>query len=200
MAQRTRSIGLALVAFAISSQSGPAGATTPRVSPLAPNSAAAISADKHRVADIKRVKAHVSRAAISTEDVSQIKFQEYYVDWSGWMADVADRWSFVFNTESLGGKFQTCGPALVQFTCFRDGTIGEISIERSSGDSICDHEQISALKDCVPLPAFPAGSRKQSVTLLYVWDYASKSRIVKQVKPQSQSQNIERISVTGKTM
>lgn len=159
-----------------------------------------MTADKHRVAAIKRTKAHVTRAAISTEDVSQIKFQEYYVDWSGWMAEVADRWSFVFNTESLGGKFQTCGQALVQFTCFRDGSIGEISIERSSGDTICDHEQVTALKECVPLPAFPVGSRKDSVTLLYVWDYASKSRIVKQVRPRTEAPTLERISVTGKTM
>ncbi len=177
-------------------------AYTPTASPLAPiNRNARCGTDKQAL-DARKAAARVARAAICTEDLSQIKFQEYYVDWSTWMSEVGDRWSIVFNSAYNNGKFRTDGAAFVQFTCKRDGTISDVLMEKSSGDRLCDRGQMEALVSCMPLPAFPVGSAKDSVTMLYVWEYGRKVRIAKPVKavPRAHSNNVQRITITGKLM
>lgn len=181
----------------------PAGAAlVPSSTPLAPVSRNVRGAES-KITVSKRKTARVSAAAICTEDLSQIKFQEYYVDWSGWMSEVGDRWANVFNSAYNRGKFHTDGTAFVQFTCKPDGSITEISIARSSGDLVCDRSQIEALVNCMPLPAFPVGSQKKTVTMLYVWEYGQTRAIAKKpAKPAHKAQQpaVQRITITGKLM
>lgn len=153
----------------------------------------------------KRKVASISHAAICTEDMFEIKFQEYSVNWSPWMVEVANRWTTVFNAAVDSGKFQTSGPMFVQFTCNRDGSVRDVWIERSSGDRQCDLTQLKALEHCVPLPEFPKASRKKSVTLMYVWQYAGErkapiSRTVRQASKPSTPSLPARISITGKLL
>jgi TonB family protein len=195
-----------VLAFALGGFSPAAqAAVTPTISPLAPIKRSAQSNAARTIA-VKQQTARVARAAICTEDISQIKFQEYYVDWSLWMDEVGSRWSAVFNSAYNRGKFHADGLAFVQFTCKADGSITEVSLEKSSGDPMCDRSQIEALVNCMPLPAFPVGSAKKSVTMMYVWEYGQNGHFVKakaaaakpaqkRIVPQS-----ERVSITGKLM
>ncbi len=195
------SLVLAMLLVGLSSTVANA-AYTPTASPLAPINRNSKSASDKLALDARKAAARVARAAICTEDLSQIKFQEYYVDWSTWMSEVGNRWSVVFNSAYNDGKFRTEGAAFVQFTCRRDGTISDISMEKSSGDTLCDRGQMEALVNCMPLPAFPIGSAKDSVTMLYVWEYGRKVRIAKPVKsvPHANSNTVQRITISGKLM
>lgn len=178
-----------------------AGAAPISVAPLAP--AQSTSTDDSQTFSLQKVKAHISRAAICTEDLSQISFSEYSVDWTTWMNDVAGRWTSVFNRAYTNGKFRPDGPAFVQFTCNNDGTIKEVSILSGSGDAMCDQKQIEALAECLPLPQFPVATKKDCVTLLYVWDYGVDKRSIAKhhAKPtHTPIVNQERISITGRTM
>jgi TonB family protein len=150
-------------------------------------------------------KARIAQAAICTEDISQISFGEYTVDWANWMTEVAGRWAIVFNNAYSAGKFRPDGPAFVQFTCNNDGSVSSVQVLSSSGDSCCDQTQIETLKNCMPLPQFPAGCKKKNITLLYVWDYGvdfrtAMKRQKKQTTKRSAPIDQQRISITGKTM
>lgn len=182
-------------------------AVTPTASPLAPVNRSTTDSDSVRRVSAKATTARLARAAICTEDISQIKFQEYYVDWSLWMSEVGDRWSTVFNSGYAAGKFHTDGPAFVQFTCKADGSISEIALAKSSGDMMCDRSQMEALVNCMPLPAFPVGSARKTVTLLYVWEYGRAGHFVKTAakpaqpaKPRTTMPDSYRMSITGKLM
>lgn len=209
MRQAVHSLVLSLT-FAIAAALCPTAnaAMTPTTSPVAPiqrNGHAAENA--HRIT-AKANAARLARAAICTEDISQIKFQEYYVDWSVWMNEVGDRWSTVFNSAYNNGKFHTDGAAFVQFTCKADGSITDIVIAKGSGDRMCDRSQVEALVNCMPLPAFPVGSARKSVTLLYVWEYGQRGHIAKAASKATPAPTHTRVtmpdsyhmSVTGKLM
>jgi TonB family protein len=178
-------------------------AITPTASPVAPITRNSVHNDSAKRLGAKAHTARVARAAICTEDISQIKFQEYYVDWTLWMSEVGERWTTVFNAGYNSGRFHTDGPAFVQFTCKADGSISEIALAKSSGDSMCDRGQIEALVNCMPLPAFPIGSAKKTVTLMYVWEYGQPGHFVRTAqKQQPVRTNLDgmRTSITGKLM
>lgn len=201
--QAAFSLVLALSLTAIPTASN--AALTPSTSPLAPIARNGKTEARTQLASSKRISARVARAAICTEDLSQIKFSEYYVDWSLWMNEVADRWSNVFNAGYSSGRIHADGPAFVEFTVKRDGSISEIALHKSSGDMLCDRGQIEALVNCMPLPAFPVGSRKQSVTLLYVWEYTGQpaARVTKPIAkatPKHRQAEPTRITISGKLM
>ncbi len=181
--------------------------------PLSPASADVQVADAgvmaQRCRAMRAFKARISHAAICTEDVSQISFSEYTVDWTSWMNEVANRWSLVFNAGFPNGKFQPDGPGAIQFTCNSDGSIKNLVILTGSGDIVCDKTQVEALKNCVPLPQFPAACKKDNVTLLYVWDYgvdvrAAMKRVAAKQKvaraKHTQIMDSAQISVSGKSM
>ena len=94
------------------------------------------------------------------------------VDWSSWVSQLADCWyEKLLALEKQSGKhFRTLRPARIKFTCYADGTIGQISIYRSCGIAAYDKMQIEALKQTAPLSAFPAGSKRKSRTLLQGWE------------------------------
>ena len=209
MRQAVHSLVLSLT-FAIVAAFAPTAnaALTPSTSPVAPIQRNGHAAENARRINAKANAARLARAAICTEDIAQIKFQEYYVDWSVWMNEVGDRWSTVFNSAYNNGKFHTDGPAFVQFTCKADGTITDMVLAKGSGDLMCDRSQLAALANCVPLPAFPVGSARKCVTMLYVWEYGHRGHIAKAaLKPATAPARTHvtmpdsyRMSVTGKLM
>jgi hypothetical protein len=98
--------------------------------------------------------------------------QEYAVDWSGWIAKLADRWYYVLrmNEEVVGNEFVTARPALIQFTCYNNGQIGNMFLKQSSGNPAYDRLQMIALMQAAPLHAFPQGTHRTSITLVQGWE------------------------------
>ncbi|MBS1953878.1 MAG: TonB C-terminal domain-containing protein [Cyanobacteria bacterium SZAS-4] len=98
--------------------------------------------------------------------------QEYAVDWSGWIARLADRWYYVLrmNEEVVGNEFVTARPALIQFTCYNNGQIGNMVLKQTSGNPAYDRLQMIALMQAAPLPAFPQGTHRTSITLVQGWE------------------------------
>lgn len=98
--------------------------------------------------------------------------QEYQVDWAPWVANLATRWyQNLRGTEELFGLcFQTPKPALIQFTCYADGHIGNVILKQSSGVIAYDKIQIVSLAHVQPLPPFPRGTQRKSITLLQGWE------------------------------
>ncbi len=119
-----------------------------------------------------------TRAAALQAQASQVQndapgaFMSEQVDWSRWVSLMADRWFYVLrNAESqLGVQFMTSRPALIQFTCYADGTIGNIVLRQSSGVPAYDRLQVASLLQAVPTPPFPAGTRRSSITLVQGWE------------------------------
>ncbi|HEY9715263.1 MAG TPA: TonB C-terminal domain-containing protein [Chroococcales cyanobacterium] len=97
---------------------------------------------------------------------------EYNVDWSGWMGKVADRWYYVLQTaeETFNCEFVTARPALVQFTIWSNGQISDVSLKQSSGNAIYDQLQMVALINAGPMPRFPAGTKRNAITLVQGWE------------------------------
>ena len=109
----------------------------------------------------------------STSDSDPRSFlKEKNVDWSGWVSQLADRWYYVLRSheESAGVQFITQRAALFEFTCYADGRIGNLTLKQSSGNEIYDHMQVVALMQTAPLPPFPAGTKRTSITLLQGWE------------------------------
>lgn len=98
--------------------------------------------------------------------------QEYNVDWSRWISAEADRWYYTLKSTEmfLGMRFTTVRPAMIEFTCYADGTIGNVSLKQSSGIPIYDRLQIEALLATMPTPPFPAGTQRTRVTLCQGWE------------------------------
>jgi hypothetical protein len=110
--------------------------------------------------------------ADNNEPVDKSYLQEYAVDWSGWIAKLADRWYYVLklHEESVGATFVTQRPALIQFTCYSNGMIGNLMLRQTSGDSDYDQLQMVALMQTAPLPPFPQGTFRSSITLVQGWE------------------------------
>jgi hypothetical protein len=96
----------------------------------------------------------------------------YSVDWSQWVTQLADRWFFnLKRLETMTGRdFHSPRAAQIRFTCYPDGTIGNISLEQSSGVPTYDQLQIQALVQTMPVHPFPHGTLRKSVTLVQGWE------------------------------
>lgn len=105
-------------------------------------------------------------------EIDKSYLQEYAVDWSGWIARLADRWYYVLrmNEEVVGNEFITARPALIQFTCYSNGQIGNMALKQTSGNPAYDRLQMIALMQAAPLPAFPQGTHRSSITLVQGWE------------------------------
>gem|GEM_PF-1924474 len=127
---------------------------------------------------------------------------EIGVDWSHWVSTLADRWYFnLKNMEFRSGKFfRTVRPALIKFTCYRSGTVGNIALRQSCGVPAYDQMQIEALKRCMPLPPFPEGSRRMSYSLLQGWECHPRQAGEKDFKPGSYGKNfpVERVPLKSR--
>lgn len=106
------------------------------------------------------------------DDTPGAFLNEYNIDWSRWVGVVADRWFYVLrNSEyALGVQFVTARPALIQFTCYADGSIGNIMLKQTSGVAAYDRLQVASLMRAVPTPPFPPGTKRRSITLVQGWE------------------------------
>lgn len=97
---------------------------------------------------------------------------EYNVNWGAWVGSLADRWFYILRSAeyALGVQFACPRPALIQFTCYADGTIGNVSLKQSSGVPAYDRLQIEALLAAAPIPPFPSGTKRTSITLVQGWE------------------------------
>ncbi len=97
--------------------------------------------------------------------------EEYNVNWSPWVAHLASHWHEILRgcEEVLAMQFHTARPALIQFTCYADGHIGNVILRQSSGIPVYDRLQIASLMEVRPLP-FPPGTVRKSVTLIQGWE------------------------------
>ncbi|MBX9687248.1 MAG: TonB C-terminal domain-containing protein, partial [Candidatus Obscuribacterales bacterium] len=84
----------------------------------------------------------------------------------------AGRWhrNLRYAERMTGLKFQTPRPALIQFSCYADGSIRNVVLRQSSGVPAYDRLQIAALMQTAPLAPFPQGTVKRSITLLQGWE------------------------------
>ncbi len=98
--------------------------------------------------------------------------EDYSVNWSPWMGVLAHRWfgNLQYAEDASGLRFHTLRPALIQFTCYADGHIGNIVLKQSSGIAYYDRLQVATLLAAVPLPPFPPGSERKSLTLVQGWE------------------------------
>jgi hypothetical protein len=97
---------------------------------------------------------------------------EYGVDWSSWMSVVADRWYFQLRRLEAQSpyEFYTDGPAQIEFTCYPNGQVGNITLRRSCGVPMYDRMQIDALLAAAPMPLFPKGTQRVSYTMCQGWE------------------------------
>jgi hypothetical protein len=111
-------------------------------------------------------------AAKESDMAAEVRMREYNVDWAAWIAKMADRWYFVLKGyEDLAHvHFVTVRPALIQFTCYSNGALGNIMLKQSSGNPAYDRLQMIALMQAVPVPQFPYGTKRQSITLVQGWE------------------------------
>ena len=97
---------------------------------------------------------------------------EYNVAWAPWIAALASVWynNLRFHEASYGAQFHTLRPALIQFTCYADGHIGNVVLRQSSGIPVYDQLQVVALLQAAPLAPFPKGTAKSNITLVQGWE------------------------------
>lgn len=125
------------------------------------------------------------------ESDGTVSHGETGVDWSKWVSTLADRWYWnLKNMEYRSAKvFRTARPALIHFTCYRNGTISNIYLRQTCGVPAYDQMQIEALKRCVPLAPFPEGSIRQSYSLLQGWECHPKVAGEQDFQPGSYGKN-----------
>lgn len=112
----------------------------------------------------------------SPDDDRPNSFQEEYnVSWAPWMAHLSSNWHEILKgcEEVLAMQFHTVRPALIQFTCYADGHIGNVILRQSSGIPVYDRLQIASLMEVRLLP-FPQGTVRKSVTLIQGWESHTK--------------------------
>lgn len=101
---------------------------------------------------------------------------EYDVDWSSWISQMAARWHY--NLRRLEAQSNICfvteRPALIQFTCAANGQVGNFTLKQSSGIYAYDQLQMLALSQVTPLPPFPKGTRCATITLVQGWESHTK--------------------------
>jgi hypothetical protein len=97
---------------------------------------------------------------------------EYNVDWSHWISTHADRWYYTLKAseEMLGLHFVTLRPAMIKYTCYADGSIGNLVLKQSSGVPVYDRLQMETLVATMPTMPFPRGTHRTSITLCQGWE------------------------------
>lgn len=119
----------------------------------------------------------VTKASSSLED--------YSINWSPWMRVLADRWfgNLQCAEHASGYRFHTLRPAMIQFTCYADGQIGNVVLKQSSGIAYYDRLQMATLLASAPLPPFPQGTERKSLTLVQGWESHRKEAGEREFEP-----------------
>jgi TonB family protein len=109
---------------------------------------------------------------LKQDDTPGAFMQEYNIDWSSWVGTEADHWFYILRSAEtgLGIRFDCPRAALIQFTCYADGSIGNIILKQSSGVPAYDQLQIEALRATQPTAPFPPGTVRKSITLIQGWE------------------------------
>jgi hypothetical protein len=109
---------------------------------------------------------------LQSDLASDVRKVEYNVDWATWLAKVADRWFYVLDQyeRQTGTHYVTRQPALFRFTCYNNGQIANVMMKQSSGNVAYDRLQMVALMQSMPVPPFPAGTQRQTITLVQGWE------------------------------
>jgi TonB family protein len=162
-----------------------AGEASPGTEQPQAGSAASPAAEKQQAAGGKYAgqgsasQPQAKPAAGSTPSPSRpAKLDGTGVDWSQWANELADRWykNLIALERKSGRGFNTVRPAKIRFTCYPDGSIKNITLYRSCGIAEYDRMQIEALKQVQPLPPFPPGTKRKSITMLQGWASGPKTR------------------------
>ncbi|MCC7530783.1 MAG: TonB C-terminal domain-containing protein [Candidatus Melainabacteria bacterium] len=118
----------------------------------------------------------IASASAMAQPVPPSYLNEYDVDWSSWISQMAARWHY--NLRRLEAQSNVCfvteRPALIQFTCAANGQVGNFSLKQSSGIYAYDQLQMLALSQVIPLPPFPKGTRCATITLVQGWESHTK--------------------------
>lgn len=117
-------------------------------------------------------RALVPPSNVKEDDTPGSFMQEYNVNWSHWVSAQADRWFYILRSaeSGLGIRFDCPRAALIQFTCYADGSIGNIVLKQSSGVPAYDRLQVEALMATQPLAPFPPGTVRKHITLVQGWE------------------------------
>ena len=109
---------------------------------------------------------------LQSDLASDVRKVEYNVDWATWLSKVADRWFFVLDQyeRQSGTHYVTRQPALFRFTCYNNGQIANVTMKQSSGNVAYDRLQMVALMQSMPVPPFPVGTQRQTITLVQGWE------------------------------
>ncbi|HEY9793372.1 MAG TPA: TonB C-terminal domain-containing protein [Candidatus Obscuribacterales bacterium] len=131
-------------------------------------------------------------------DSSNGYMNEYNVDWSRWVSVQADRWYYVLQAteDLLGLRFMTLRPAMIQYTCYADGSIRDVVLKQSSGVPAYDRLQIETLMATMPIPQFPKGTRRTSITLCQGWESHAKEPGEQDYQPGSFGHNFPKEKVS----
>ncbi|HEY9759806.1 MAG TPA: TonB C-terminal domain-containing protein [Oculatellaceae cyanobacterium] len=118
------------------------------------------------------LQSNAQNNALQSDLASDVRKVEYNVDWASWLSKVADRWFFILDQyeRQSGTHYVTRQPALFRFTCYNNGQIANVMMKQSSGNDIYDRMQMVALMQSMPVPPFPAGTRRQTITLVQGWE------------------------------
>ncbi len=123
----------------------------------------------------------------ASQEQPSASIAEYGVDWSRWISQLADHWFYNLKTmeETAGLQFNTSRSCLLQFTCYPNGAITDVTLKQSSGAAIYDRLQAQALLLCQPIAPFPAGTRRISLTLVQGWQSHPRQRGEQDFQPGS---------------
>lgn len=120
----------------------------------------------------QNLNASAESNSLSAQSEQDVRLREYNVDWSRWIAQLADRWYAILMQYERHSpvRFNTPRATLIQFTCYNNGTLGNIELKQSSGSLGYDRLQVLALTQAVPLPPFPIGTKRSSITIIEGWE------------------------------
>lgn len=126
-----------------------------------------------------------ARSRSWASDCDKERGTSYLVNWSPWISHLATRWftNLKLAEQACGLSFETARPALIQFTCYADGHIGDLVLKQSSGIPLYDRMQAIALLEAAPLPAFPAGTERRTMTLVQGWESRRRSPTTRDFEP-----------------
>jgi len=74
---------------------------------------------------------------------------------------VAEKWQ----TNDVDPRIHTLPPAIVTFDLMRDGSVRNVHVAQTSGNTTLDYSAQRAIYDAAPLPALPAGYERNSATI-----------------------------------
>jgi hypothetical protein len=157
-----------------------AAVVNPNYSAYAQNSQVALQATACQANNLQanaqnnafNLQAAAQNLQAQSDMAADVRKVEYNVDWASWLAKVADRWFFILDQyeRSTQQHYVTLRPALFRFTCYNTGQIANITLKQSSGNATYDRLQMVALIQSMPVPQFPVGTRRQTITLVQGWE------------------------------